>query len=266
MATKLAHKRLTKELMAMKKDPPPFILAQPEEKNILDWHFIIRGPPDSPYDGGEYHGLLMFPSEYPFKPPDIKMFTPSGRFDPGVKICMSMTSYHRSEWNAAWSVATILTGMLSFMLTDEVTTGGIKTSAATKEKLAKESHRFNIENRKFREIFPEYSGPEMKDLPVMGGAASTKSDSTADAAGGQAVTSPPESAHEAPAMADPPEPSVPQPTTGQQEMNGAGLLTTLATTGQDGVTVNLPRRSWFSRWRWVLAALAVIVVGRISKF
>jgi ubiquitin-conjugating enzyme E2 J2 len=68
---------------------------------------IQRGPPDSPYAGGEYHGLIWFPSDYreqanmrvwrvtyrpAFKPPDVKMFTPSGRFDPGVKICMSMTS------------------------------------------------------------------------------------------------------------------------------------------------------------------------------
>lgn len=26
------------------------------------------------------------------------------------------------------------------------------------------------------------------------------------------------------------------------------------------------RENWFSRWRWVLAAVAVIVLGRISSF
>lgn len=34
---------------------------------------IQRGPPDSTYAGGEYHGQLIFPSEYPFKPPGIKV-------------------------------------------------------------------------------------------------------------------------------------------------------------------------------------------------
>jgi ubiquitin-protein ligase len=34
---------------------------------------VQRGPPDSPFAGGEYHGMLMFPSEYPFKPPGIKV-------------------------------------------------------------------------------------------------------------------------------------------------------------------------------------------------
>lgn len=124
----------------MQKSPPPFIWAVPEEKNILDCECRVRsaprlwwceannscrafhhcelathcyrltlqrGPPDTPYAGGEYHGLIWFPSDYrtspcadqpavahrtAFKPPDVKMFTPSGRFEPGVKICMSMTS------------------------------------------------------------------------------------------------------------------------------------------------------------------------------
>jgi hypothetical protein len=53
-----------------------------------------RGPPDSPYDGGEYHGVLLFPPEYPFKPPGIKMFTPSGRFQQDRRICMSMSDFH----------------------------------------------------------------------------------------------------------------------------------------------------------------------------
>ena len=32
-----------------------------------------RGPPDSPFAGGEYYGVLLFPAEYPFKPPGIKV-------------------------------------------------------------------------------------------------------------------------------------------------------------------------------------------------
>ena len=44
--------------------------------NILEWHFVISGPTDSPYEGGQYHGKLVFPSEYPYKPPAIMMLTP----------------------------------------------------------------------------------------------------------------------------------------------------------------------------------------------
>lgn len=30
--------------------------------------------------GGYYHGKLIFPREFPFRPPSIYMITPSGRF------------------------------------------------------------------------------------------------------------------------------------------------------------------------------------------
>jgi ubiquitin-conjugating enzyme E2 J2 len=107
MASKAAHKRLSKEYILMQREPPPFVWACPDEKNILTWNYLIRGPPDSPFAGGEYHGVLLFPAEYPFKPPGIKMFTPSGRFHPDKKICFSMSDFHPGTWNPAWSVATI---------------------------------------------------------------------------------------------------------------------------------------------------------------
>ncbi|KAI0085780.1 UBC-like protein [Irpex rosettiformis] len=168
MATKAAHKRLTKEYVAMQREPPPFVWAVPDEKNILIWNYIIRGPPDSPFAGGEYHGVLLFPSEYPFKPPGIKMLTPSGRFQPDRKICFSMSDFHPGTWNPAWSVATILTGLLSFMLSDEMTTGSVTTSDAEKRAYAARSHAWNIEQRRFKEAFPEYCASSAKDLPNMG--------------------------------------------------------------------------------------------------
>ncbi|KAI0825726.1 ubiquitin-conjugating enzyme/RWD-like protein [Irpex lacteus] len=168
MASKAAHKRLTKEYVAMQREPPPFVWAVPDEKNILTWNYIIRGPPDSPFAGGEYHGVLLFPSEYPFKPPGIKMLTPSGRFQPDRKICFSMSDFHPGTWNPAWSVATILTGLLSFMLSDEMTTGSVTTSDAEKRAYAARSHMWNIEQRRFKEAFPEYCTPAAKDLPNMG--------------------------------------------------------------------------------------------------
>ncbi|KXN81245.1 Ubiquitin-conjugating enzyme E2 6 [Leucoagaricus sp. SymC.cos] len=152
----------------MQKEPPPFIWAVPDEKNVLTSTFLLqRGPPDSPYAGGEYHGQLMFPSEYPFKPPGIKMITPSGRFQPDKKICFSMSDFHPGTWNPAWSVATILTGLLSFMLSDEMTTGSLNSSDDVKRAYAARSHEWNLTLPRFRDAFPEYSTRTMRDLPNM---------------------------------------------------------------------------------------------------
>lgn len=96
----IATKRLQKELIAITKEPPPFIRvrgmrrrmrppcgshtasaflpppphpqAKPLDTDILTWHYVIQGPPGSPYAGGTYHGILKFPSEYPLKPPSVR--------------------------------------------------------------------------------------------------------------------------------------------------------------------------------------------------
>ena len=41
---------------------------------MYNWHFTIRGPIDTEYELGIYHGKIGFPVNYPIKPPNI-MFT-----------------------------------------------------------------------------------------------------------------------------------------------------------------------------------------------
>ncbi|KAI9343741.1 UBC-like protein [Zopfochytrium polystomum] len=169
MASHAAYRRLAKESATIAANPPPFIVARPLESNILEWHYIVRGPPETPYEGGEYHGKLIFPDNYPFKPPAIKMLTPNGRFQIDFRLCLTMSDYHPNTWNPAWSVSTILTGLLSFMLEETPTTGSIKTSLAERRLLAKKSHAFNLNNSKFAAVFPEYCTPEPLPLPNMPG-------------------------------------------------------------------------------------------------
>lgn len=54
------------------------------------------------------------------------------------------------------------------MLSDEITTGSVRTSIAEKKALALKSHEWNCKNVKFKTIFPDYSTVEMKRLPNMG--------------------------------------------------------------------------------------------------
>jgi ubiquitin-conjugating enzyme E2 J2 len=79
-------------------------------------HYVVCGPENTPYEGGFYHGKLIFPREFPFKPPSIYMITPNGRFRTNKKLCLSISDFHPDTWNPAWSVSTILTGLLSFMV------------------------------------------------------------------------------------------------------------------------------------------------------
>lgn len=70
MGANIAASRLRKELSRMQKEPVPGIIAEPKsDANILTWFYAIRGPTQSPYEGGTYVGKLVFPKEYPMKPP-----------------------------------------------------------------------------------------------------------------------------------------------------------------------------------------------------
>jgi len=64
-----AVKRLSRELRTVETDPPPYLTSRPLTSDILTWYFVIRGPEDTPYETGIYMGKLVFPEDYPFKPP-----------------------------------------------------------------------------------------------------------------------------------------------------------------------------------------------------
>ena len=148
-------KRLLKEYKRIVRKPPPGIEAHPLEENILEWHFLLRCEQE-PYAGGEYHGLLEFPPEYPMRPPAFKMLTPSGRFHCGVRLCMSMSDYHPESWNPSWSVETLLVGLQSFMYETgdaERAAGSCSASSAEREQLAAASQSFNSRNEICRELF-----------------------------------------------------------------------------------------------------------------
>lgn len=159
MATDICVRRLTKELGAFKKDPmtDPRITVAPNESNILEMHYVIEGNEGTPYEGGVYHGKLIFPKEYPLKPPGVMMITPTGRFQPSRRLCLSMSDFHPESWNPMWSVSTILTGLYSFMLETDPTLGSIETTATTKQKLAAGSLEYNVKHTPiFSKLFPEY--------------------------------------------------------------------------------------------------------------
>ncbi|KAF6197979.1 hypothetical protein GE061_007724 [Apolygus lucorum] len=113
------------------------------------------GPDRSPYQGGIYHGKLVFPREFPFKPPSIYMITPNGRFKTNTRLCLSISDFHPDMWNPAWSVSTILTGLLSFMLETSPTLGSVETSEEEKRQLAYRSLSHNLSDAQFCEQFPD---------------------------------------------------------------------------------------------------------------
>ncbi len=116
-----AVKRIMADVKELDQHPSSRYWAAPLESNMFEWHFTIRGPADSSFEGGMYHGRILLPAEYPFKPPNIVFLTvrlfqvndvypvshtcffqKNGRFEVGTKICLSISSYHEETWQPAW--------------------------------------------------------------------------------------------------------------------------------------------------------------------
>ncbi|NWW53990.1 UB2J1 enzyme, partial [Pedionomus torquatus] len=166
-----AVKRLMKEAAELK-DPTDHYHAQPLEDNLFEWHFTVRGPPDSDFDGGIYHGRIVLPPEYPMKPPSIILLTANGRFEVGKKICLSISGHHPETWQPSWSIRTALLAIIGFMPTKgEGAIGSLDYTPEERRALAKKSQDFCC----------EMCGTSMKTalLPLKSGSVSSQADKEA---------------------------------------------------------------------------------------
>ncbi|XP_055356742.1 uncharacterized protein LOC129601857 [Paramacrobiotus metropolitanus] len=112
-----AVKRLFREAQELRQNPDEDFNAEPLKDNLFEWHFTIRGPSDTSFENGLYHGRIILPPDYPMKPPNIIILTPNGRFETNTKICLSISGYHPETWQPSWSIRTALKALIGFMPT-----------------------------------------------------------------------------------------------------------------------------------------------------
>jgi len=137
-------RRIQADIRELALDPSDQYFAAPLESDMFEWHFTIRGAEGTDFEGGIYHGRILLPAEYPFKPPHIMFLTPSGRFETNTKICLSFSAYHPELWQPAWGIRLILEALISFLPTPgDGAIGALDWSPAERKRLAKESQRFS---------------------------------------------------------------------------------------------------------------------------
>ncbi|KAK7412884.1 hypothetical protein VNO78_04604 [Psophocarpus tetragonolobus] len=150
-----AVKRILQEVKEMHSNPSDDFMSLPLEENIFEWQFAIRGPRDTEFEGGIYHGRIQLPSEYPFKPPSFMLLTSNGRFETQTKICLSISNHHPEHWQPSWSVRTALVALIAFMPTNP--NGALGSLDYKKE----ERRTLAI---KSREAPPKFGTPERQKL------------------------------------------------------------------------------------------------------
>lgn len=75
---------------------------------------------------------------------------------------MSFTHYHAESWSSAWNIEKMLLATISFMNTNEDTTGSIRCGDYQRRRFAKMSILFNLRNQDFVSIF----GSDFKELGI----------------------------------------------------------------------------------------------------
>lgn len=108
-------KRITKDLEEIKKDPMPHISAGPVGDDLYHWTGCVIGPQKTPYEGGVFKVDILFPADYPFKPPKIKFITKI--FHPNISttgaICVSILK--DDGWSPSLSISKVLLSIVSLL-------------------------------------------------------------------------------------------------------------------------------------------------------
>ena len=136
-----AIKRIMSEVRELQNDDTPDFTAAPTEDNLFEWHFTLRGPQDTAFEKGLYHGKLTLPSEYPFKAPHVIFLTPNGRWSVDTKVCVTFTGFHEESWQPAWGIRTALLGIQALMTSkkDEAGYGAASMNDEGRKLLAEKS-------------------------------------------------------------------------------------------------------------------------------
>ncbi len=117
-------RRIIKDLQDFHDDPPPGIFIETDEDCIMNHIVLIVGPEGTPYEGGFFLFELVFPPDYPFKPPKVEIRTsdPRGsmRFNPNLyingKVCLSILgTWAGPKWSPIQTLATCLLSIRSLL-------------------------------------------------------------------------------------------------------------------------------------------------------
>lgn len=104
-----AVNRLRKELKeaASHRNDDDIQLRLADPNDLFRWEATIRGPPDTPFEGGVYKVIIRVPSDYPMVPPTAqfvtKVFHPNIAF-PSGEVCLDIL---KTKWSPAWTISSV---------------------------------------------------------------------------------------------------------------------------------------------------------------
>uniref|UniRef100_A0A0D9VIP2 E2 ubiquitin-conjugating enzyme n=1 Tax=Leersia perrieri TaxID=77586 RepID=A0A0D9VIP2_9ORYZ len=109
--------RLFKEYKEVQreKSADPDIQLICDDSNIFKWTALIKGPSETPFEGGVFQLAFNIPEQYPLLPPQVrfltKIFHPNVHFKTG-EICLDIL---KNAWSPAWTLQSVCRAIIALM-------------------------------------------------------------------------------------------------------------------------------------------------------
>ena len=102
----MALKRIQRELQDLGREPPENVSAGPVGDDFFRWQATLMGPDDSPYAGGVFFVDIIFPADYPFKPPKLSFTTRiyHCNINSNGSICLDIL---KDQWSPALTISKV---------------------------------------------------------------------------------------------------------------------------------------------------------------
>ncbi|KAH9761133.1 UBC core domain-containing protein [Citrus sinensis] len=94
--------RLFKEYKEVQreKSADPDIQLVCDDSNIFKWTALIKGPSETPYEGGVFQLAFAVPEQYPLQPPQTG------------EICLDIL---KNAWSPAWTLQSVCRAIIALM-------------------------------------------------------------------------------------------------------------------------------------------------------
>jgi ubiquitin-conjugating enzyme E2 D/E len=108
----MALKRLQNEFRNLKTKPIPSCTICPKD-DFMEWTAYIKGPTDTPYEGGTFELSIQFPNDYPNRSPIVVFVTKiyHMNIDDSGNICVSLWY----KWLPTYTVSTVLLAVFALL-------------------------------------------------------------------------------------------------------------------------------------------------------
>ncbi|KAL2544808.1 protein PEROXIN-4 [Forsythia ovata] len=109
--------RLFKEYKEVQREKvaDPDIQLVCDDSNIFKWTALIKGPSETPFDGGVFQLAFSVPEQYPLQPPQVrfltKIFHPNVHFKTS-EICLDIL---KNAWSPAWTLQSVCRAIIALM-------------------------------------------------------------------------------------------------------------------------------------------------------